>query len=355
MRVGEPPPLHLFTQPLFCMPTRVALDAMGGDDAPAVVVDGAVRAARHHPDTLHLLLVGRQDEVAPLLDQYGAESLPITVVDAPEVIGMDEAPAVALKGKPHSSIHLGIGMVKAGKADAFCSAGNTGAVMAAAAVALGRLKGVLRPAMPSHYPSVKGGIFILDVGANVDSRPEQLVQFAQMGRIFAERVMGLDEATVGLLNVGEEKSKGNEATKAAYAKLAELAGQDARFRFVGNVEGRDVMHHAADVVVCDGFVGNVVLKLGESLTTVLPALFKQAAADLQLGAEEAGLVKRVLGHMMAPFDYERYGGVPLLGVDGAVVIGHGGSSAKAIEQMVLAAARVHDQDVKGHIAAALGG
>ena len=335
------------------MPTRVALDAMGGDDAPAVVVDGAVRAARRDPSALHILLVGREAEVAPLLAEHDTAGLPITVVDAPEAIGMDEAPAAALKGKPRSSIHLGIGMVKAGKADAFCSAGNTGAVMAAATIALGRLPGVLRPAMPSHYPSVKGGIFLLDVGANVDSRPEQLVQFAQMGRIFAERIMGRGRATVGLLNVGEEKSKGNEAAKATFAHLTELA-ETEDFPFVGNVEGRDVLHHAADVVVCDGFVGNIVLKLGESLTTVLPALFKQAAAEMQLGEGDVGLVKRVLGQMMAPFDYERYGGVPLLGVDGAVVIGHGGSSAKAVEQMVLAAARVHDQDVKGHIAAALG-
>ena len=205
------------------MPTRVALDAMGGDDAPAVVIDGAVRAARRDPNALHILLIGREAEIAPLLAEHDAADLPITLVDAPEVIGMDEAPAAALKGKPRSSIHVGIGMVKAGTADAFCSAGNTGAVMAAATIALGRLPGVLRPTMPSHYPSVKGGIFLLDVGANVDSRPEQLVQFAQMGRVFAERIMGRADATVGLLNVGEEKSKGNEAVKATFAKLSELA------------------------------------------------------------------------------------------------------------------------------------
>lgn len=325
---------------------------MGGDAAPGVVVEGALEALREAGGGLEVLLVGREEAVRAELDRHESEGLALEVLDAPEVVGMAEAPATAVKAKPRSSIHVGLGAQKQGEADAFVSAGNTGAVMTAALFILGRLPGVARPALPGFFPSVSGQtVLLVDVGANADVKPEHLVQFGLMGQVYAERVLARAEASVGLLNVGEEPGKGNELAKAAHALLACAEG----LRFVGNVEGRDVMQHAADVVVCDGFVGNVLLKFGESVGTVLPALIRAEAAAQGLGGSEAGaLLKRVLGGVLRRFSYEEFGGAPLLGVDGAVVIGHGGSSARAIAQMIRAGAEVARRGVRDHIAAALG-
>ena len=322
---------------------------MGGDHAPALVVEGAVQALRDADGALRVLLVGPEAEVQAELAQHDVDGLPLQTVDAPEVIGMGEAPAAAVKTKSRSSIHVGLGAQKQGAADAFVSAGNTGAVMAAAVFGLGRVSGVSRPALPGFFPTTESHCLLLDVGANVDSRPEHLVEFAQMGRIYAERVLGRSNPTVGLLNVGEEPGKGNEAAKAAHEQLAALGG----LNFVGNVEGRDLMHHAADVVVCDGFVGNVLLKFGESVRTVLPQLIGQELKAQGMGRDEAGIVQRVLGGVTNRFSYEEYGGSPLLGVDGTVLIGHGGSSARAGAQMIRRAAEVVRSDVRGHIASAL--
>ena len=322
---------------------------MGGDHAPGVVVEGALQALADAGDELRVLLVGPEAALHAELARHATDGLALDVLDAPEVIGMAESPATALKAKPRSSIHVGLGAHKQGAADAFISAGNTGAVMAAAMFILGRLPGVTRPALPGYFPTTRSHAFVVDVGANVDSKPEHLVQFAQMGRVFAERVMQRENPTVGLLNVGEEPGKGNEATKAAYDLLAALDG----IHFVGNIEGRDVMHHGADVVVCDGFVGNIMLKLGESLTTVLPELIGAEVRRQGLGPEEVGLLKRVFAGVTKPFSYEEYGGTPLLGVDGAVLIGHGGSTPRAIAQMIRRAAECARRDVRGAIAAAL--
>lgn len=326
---------------------------MGGDHAPAVVIEGVVQALREGEGALHVLLVGREAVVREHLAVQDAEGLPLTVVDAPDVIGMEESPAAALKAKPRSSIHLGLGAVREGHADAFASAGNTGAVMAAALFGLGRLEGVARPALPGPFPTTQGQCILLDVGANTDCKPEHLVQFAQMGRVYVERVLGRENPTVGLLNVGEEPSKGNEAAKAAHALLVEAKG----LNFVGNVEGRDLMQHGADVVVCDGFVGNIVLKYGESIKTVLPALVGREVKALGLDGAGAGeataLLQRILGGVTRRFSYEEFGGTPLLGVNGTVVIGHGGSSARAIARMVTVAAEMVRADVRGHLAAAL--
>jgi glycerol-3-phosphate acyltransferase PlsX len=273
------------------------------------------------------------------------------VVDAPEIIGMDDAPGAALKGKPRSSIHAGIGLVRDGAADAFASAGNTGAVMAVATFLLGRLPGVLRPAIPGTFPTTGGSCLVVDVGANVDCKPEHLVQFGRMGKIYAERVLHRDNPSVALLSVGEEPTKGNEVVKEAHERMLEVAD----IRFVGNVEGRDLLQHAADVCVCDGFTGNIVLKLAESVSTVLPALIRNEVERQGLTADEAALISSVLRGTMRPFDYENFGGLPLLGIAGAVIIGHGGSSVRAIEQMILRAAEVVEQEVTSRIAEALGG
>jgi phosphate acyltransferase len=334
------------------MAIRVAVDAMGGDHAPDVVIEGAVMALREAPDSLHILLVGPEETVRKALENHPVDGLPITVLDAPEVIGMDESPAAAVKGKPRSSIHVGLGAHKEGHADAFVSAGNTGAVMAAAVFGLGRLEGVARPALPSPYPTVRGRCTLLDVGANMDCKPEHLLQFAQMGSIYVERVLGVASPAVGLLNVGEEPSKGNEAAKAAHQLLSEADS----LRFIGNIEGRDIMLHAADVVVCDGFVGNILLKLGESIKTVLPALVRdevQKVATSGGGSEAAGLLQQVMGGLAKRFSYEEFGGTPLLGVDGTVLIGHGGSSARAVARMIEAAAEMVRADLRQTIASAL--
>lgn len=332
------------------MAVRVAVDAMGGDHAPGVVIDGTVEALAAGGD-IEVVLVGPEDTLRAELGRHDTGGLAIEIVDAPEVIGMAESPAAALKAKPRSSIHVGLGAHKQGAADAFISAGNTGAVMAAAMFLLGRVPGVLRPALPGYFPTVKSYAIVVDVGAIVDAKPEHLVQFAQMGSIYAERGMHRANPTVGLLNVGEEPGKGNEAAKAAYDLLAALDG----INFIGNMEGRDIMHHAADVIVCDGFVGNIVLKLGESLATVLPHLIGAEVKKQGLGLDEIGLITRVFGNVTKPFNYEEYGGTPLLGVNGNVLIGHGGSSPRAIARMIRRAAEVARQDVCGATAAALAG
>lgn len=324
---------------------------MGGDHAPGVVVEGAVQALRNADGDLRVLLVGPEAAVRAEIARHDTGGLALDVLDAPDVIGMAESPTTALKAKPRSSIHLGLGANKQGAADAFISAGNTGAAMAAAMFVLGRVPGVSRPALPGYFPTTKSYAIVVDVGANVDCRPEHLVQFAQMGHVFAERAMRRENPTVGLLNVGEEPGKGNETVKAAYDLLAKLDG----ITFVGNVEGRDVMHHAADVIVCDGFVGNILLKLGESLTTVLPQLIGAEVRRQGLSADEVGLVQRVFAGVAKPFNYEEYGGTPLLGVDGTVLIGHGGSTPRAIARMIQRAAEVAREDVRGATAAALAG
>ncbi len=332
------------------MATRVAVDAMGGDDAPAVVVEGAIRAARSTDDRVHLLFFGPENVVREELGKYDTVGLNVEVVDAPDVIGMAESPTTALKTKTKSSIHLGLGAVKHRQADAFVSAGNTGAVMAGALFICGRLPGVHRPSLPGYFPTPTGTTLVVDVGANIDVKPEHLVQFAQMGSIFAARVFGVENPTVALVNVGEERGKGTDVVKEAY----DLLDAETGLNFIGNIEGRDIFNHKADVAVCDGFVGNALLKLGESFATVLPKLIRKEIGKQGLGEAEAQIVGRVLKGALAPFDYENHGAVPLLGVDGAVLIGHGGSTARAVEQMVYRACEVVEQDVTGSIAKALG-
>lgn len=322
---------------------------MGGDRAPSVVVEGAVRAVQHASGEVHALLFGPEISLRSELDRHDTGGLPLQVVDAPEVIGMGEAPAAAVKGKPRSSIHLGLAAQKRGEADAFVSVGNTGAVMAASLFILGRLPGVARPAAIGFYPTTESFCIVLDVGTNVDAKPEHLVQFAQMGSVYAERIMHRARPVVALMNIGEEPGKGNDQVKAAYALLREQP--DLHFR--GNIEGRDLMHHAADVVVCDGFVGNVMLKLGESMPAALTEMVRQEMERQGLTEEERAVVARVLHGVQQPFNYEEFGGTPLLGVAGNVLIGHGGSSARAIERLILTAAEVAQQDVAGSIAAAL--
>ena len=329
------------------MAIRIAIDAMGGDHAPSAVIEGVVRAVQRRPDYLEVILCGPQERLQDELTAQQVDTgLPISIADAPDVIGMDDAPTVALKTKPRSSIHVGLGMHKAGKADAFISAGNTGAVMAASLCIIGRDPHVARPSVIAYFPTTEGNCILLDAGANIDSRAEHLVQFAQMGSIYAQRVMKRENPVVALLNVGEEPGKGTEMIKTAY----ELLRNTPDINFRGNIEGRDLLHHSADVVVCDGFIGNILLKFGESVSTVFTRLIEQEAQKLALSPEEANVIRKVLKGIHRRFDFEEYGGAPLLGITGNVVIGHGSSSSRAFERMVDVAATLVEQEVAVSIA-----
>ena len=331
------------------MPVRVAVDAMGGDQSPGVVIEGVAMAVAAAEGRFRVVLTGPEAEVRAEMKRQGVASDLVDVLDAPQTVAMGESAAVALKKKPDSSIHRGIGLVKAGKADGFASAGNTGAIMATALFGLGRLPGVLRPALPGYLPTPQGTCVVLDVGANVEVRPEHLVQFARMGSLFGSIFLGKDVPRVGLVNVGEEPGKGTDTVKEAHALLAQAAA-DGHIDFVGNVEGRDILRSRADVCVCDGFVGNIVLKLAESVATILPEMARAEITRQALEPDGAGLVGGVLRGMLSPFDYQNFGGVPLLGIDGTVVIGHGGSSARAVEQMVLRTVEIAEQNLPARIA-----
>ena len=330
------------------MAIRVAVDAMGGDDAPAVVLEGARLAAEDAGAALELLLFGPEQQIR---EHLGPEPLPagFTLVEAPEVIGMAEAPARAVKGKPKSSIHLGLGALKQGTADAFVSAGNTGAVMAAAFFLLGRVPGVARPSLLGFFPTTEGLCYAIDVGSNVDCKAEHLVQFAQMGSIYVQKMQQVERPVVALLNIGEEPGKGNELTKETY----DLLEAHPAINFRGNIEGRDVMHHEADVVVCDGFVGNVMLKYGESVATAVMEMIRQEMSQHELSEAQVEALRLVIGGVRQRFNPETYGGAPLLGVNGNVFIGHGSSTPRAVARMIRVAAEAAERRLAHSIAEAL--
>lgn len=317
------------------MAVRVAVDAMGGDHAPDVVIRGALGAVSQAEGELQVLLYGPEDRLRVALETHEPEPN-ISVVHALEVIGMGEVPVAAVRAKPRSSIHLGLRGHKDGAADAFLSAGNTGAVVAASLFLLDRLQGARRPSIPSFFPTTEGVCILLDVGSNMDSRPEHLVQYAQMGSAYARIMSEIDRPRVALLNVGEEPAKGNELVRKAHEMLAVASD----LNFVGNVEGRDILHHKADVVVCDGFVGNVVLKLGESIGTALPEMTHQELDSIEADPAVRRAFDQVFSRLHRRFNPADYGGgAPLLGVNGEVFILHGRSSAEAIERCILLAAR----------------
>ncbi|MGB9887553.1 MAG: phosphate acyltransferase PlsX [Moorellales bacterium] len=306
---------------------RIAVDAMGGDYAPGEVVRGAILAAKS--GEAEIILVGRQDLLAAELEKLKDHARNITIVHAPEVIAMDDPPATALRRKKGSSIWVATELVRSGQAEALVSAGSTGAQMVAALLTLGRIEGIMRPAIATVLPTVAGGKLMLDVGANVDCRPQHLLQFAQMGAVYAERILGLPNPRVGLLNIGTERTKGNELTLAAYELLA-----GSNLNFIGNVEPRDIPMGVADVVVCDGFVGNSLLKFGEGLATALLAMLRQELAHRPLARAGAALVFPALHSLWKKLDYAEYGGAPLLGVQGVSVVCHGSSKARAIENAI---------------------
>ena len=321
---------------------RIAVDAMGSDRAPTVEVEGAVGALLEHPGITVVLVGDREVVEAELARHPEAPRDRIELVHAPDVIDPGEAPTTAVRRKPNSSIVVGTRLVKNGEADAFLSAGSTGAVMAAAVLMLRPIRGVDRPAVGSPVPSATGTFFLIDMGANVDTRPQHLLQFAHLGTIYAQDLMGVEEPRVGLLNIGTEPGKGNEQTVETY----ELISASPALNFVGNVEGREVIRGACDVLVCDGFVGNVLLKFYESIAGFM-------AEELKEEMEAQG-VKLDLKRLYSRLDYSTYGGAPLLGVNGVVVIAHGGSPPQAIRNGIGVAARSVERRMVEHIAKRLG-
>ena len=325
------------------MTTRVALDAMGGDRGPVVNIEGAVAAARELG--LSVVLVGNEEELRRSLQRHSTNGLGITICHAPETVGMNESPSAALRKKKHSSIRVGLELVKRGEADAFISAGNTGAVMATAMVTLGSLPGVERPAIALIVPTLRGQSILLDAGANADCKPRHLLQFAIMGDIYARQVMGKKSPTVGLLSIGEEESKGNELTREAFKELEE----ERSLNFTGNVEGRDVFSGAADIIVCDGFTGNIALKISESAAEFFTVLLKEELEKGLVGKLGALLTRGAFRRFKKRVDYTEYGGAPLLGVGGMCIISHGRSTAKAIKNAIRVAAECVENKVIEHI------
>ena len=320
---------------------RIAVDAMGSDRAPAVEVEGAVGALLDLPEVRVVFVGDRAAVEAELAKHPDAPRDRIEIVHAADVIEMGEPPAQAVRRKPNSSIVVGTKLQKEGEADAFLSAGSTGAVMAAAQFFLRPLPGVDRPAVGAGIPTAEGRCFLIDMGANVDTRPQHLLQFAHLGTIYAQDLMRVENPRVGLLNIGEEPEKGNEQTVETYGLLASAP----HLNFVGNVEGREVIRGRCDVLVCDGFVGNVLLKFYESVSGFILELLRR-----ELDEEHVSLD---LHRTLQRLDYTVYGGAPLLGVNGVVIICHGGSPPQAIRNGIGVAAQSVERGMVGHIASRL--
>ncbi len=312
-------------------PARVAVDAMGGDYAPAEIVAGAVQAARALG--VGILLTGPEPLIRAELAKHDTAGLDLEVVHTDEVIGMDEHPAEAVRAKRRNSITLAHELVRDGRAEAAVSAGNSGAVMAAAIFTLRRIRGVDRPAFGGVVPAATGQTLVLDMGANTDCKPPYLLQFAVMGSAYMESVFGVRSPRVGLLSNGEEETKGDQLVQQAH-QLIKSAAPTVGLNFIGNVEGRDINAGTVDVVVCDGFVGNVVLKLSEGLAKMLLDLIKQELTSSLITKVGAALAMPAFRRLRKRVDYEEYGGVPVLGVNGVSIISHGRSRAKAIQSAI---------------------
>lgn len=310
---------------------KIALDAMGGDYAPQEIVLGGLQALQQYSHLEKLYLVGQRDKIeAVLAEQNALNHDKIEIVDASEVIEMADHPASTYRKKKDASITVATRLVKEGTADAVVSAGSTGGQMVAALFGLGRIKGVKRPAIGCMIPTLQGGKLLVDAGANTNVDVENLVQFAQMGSIYMESVMGIQAPKVGLVNNGSEETKGSELTQAAYQQLKETPG----LNFIGNIEGRDVPAGAAEVMTCDGFTGNVILKTMEGMAKTIMSMLEQEVMSSVRSKAGALLMKPALRGLKHKMDYAEYGGAPLLGVNGVSIVCHGSSKAKAIYKAI---------------------
>jgi phosphate acyltransferase len=325
---------------------KIAVDAMGGDHGPAVVVEGAIAAVREFGASV--ILVGDRDAVEGEIRRLGAESIGLEVRHASEVVGMAESPSLALRRKRDSSLRVAAELVRDGKASAFISAGNTGAALAISMFVIGVLRGIDRPAIAAVLPSLRGFTVLIDAGANVTPKAWHLFQFAIMGHVYARDILGLERPRVGLLSVGEEEGKGNDLTRETYDLLKE-----SRLNFIGNIEGRDVYNGSCDVIVTDGFTGNVALKISESLAEMVGAMIKEELTRDLRSKMGAALAVPAFGRFRKRVDYTEMGGAPLLGIDGAAIICHGASPVKAIKNAVRVAAEWAKAGLNEHIKAAL--
>jgi glycerol-3-phosphate acyltransferase PlsX len=322
---------------------RIAVDAMGGDHAPARIVDGVVAAVRHQG--IGVDLVGRTDAVSAELARHpDANSLDIRIIDAPDVIEMAESPALALRRKPRASIRVAAELVRSGQAAALVSAGHTGASVVAAHAAFGMLPGVDRPALAPTVPTRGGSAVLIDAGATVECKPSYLLQFGVMGSVYARTWLGVERPRVGLLSIGEEETKGNDLTREAHQLL-----KGSSLNFVGNIEAREIFAGAADVVVCDGFTGNVALKLSEGLVEMVEELLGEELQSTFSSQVGYLLSRRAFRRFRRRVDYSEYGGAPLMGVAGLCIVGHGRSSVKAVRNAVTMAARFVSSNVLNRV------
>ena len=320
---------------------RIALDAMGGDFAPGEIIRGAVAASLEFP--IEIILVGDERRIEKELLRFRKKGN-LSIHNASEIIGNNESPVSAVKQKKDSSVNVAVALVKEKKADAVVSAGNTGALMASALFGLGRIAGVERPAIAAIFPTPAGPILLLDMGANVDCKPKHLKQFAEMGAQYAEHVMHIKDPRVGLLNIGEEKEKGNELVVESWPLLKE-----AKINFVGNTEAKEILSGKVDVIICDGFVGNLILKFGESISDFVISLLKKELAKNLLTKFAAFLLMPALGNIRKSIDYDEAGGAPMLGINGVVFKAHGRARAKAIKNAIRVTYEAVREDLVGCI------
>lgn len=309
---------------------KIAVDGTGGDHAPDIVVDGCVQALKEDAE-IHVTIFGDEQQLKSQLSAFEYDKDRLMIEHAPEMIENTESPVLAIRRKKDSSIVKGLRSVKEGRCDAFVSAGSTGAVLAGGTLIIGRIKGIERPALGSFIPTAKGVILLMDCGANVDSKPHFLHQFAKMGSVYYGSFMNEAKPTIGLINVGAEDEKGNKLTKETF----KLLKADSNLNFIGNIEGRDIAHGGAQVVIADGFVGNVVLKHTEGLASALLGMIKEGMTSTWYSKLGALLVKGPLKKTLKKLDYREYGGAPLLGLEGLVVKAHGSSDARAFKSALI--------------------
>ncbi|MBI3991573.1 MAG: phosphate acyltransferase PlsX [Candidatus Omnitrophica bacterium] len=321
---------------------KIAIDGMGGDNAPAAIVEGVVHAAKEFDS--ELIIVGQRKAIEAELKKYPNYPSNITTCHASEIVHMHDSPAVSIRKKKDSSISVAVRLAEEGKVNAIVSAGNTGAVVCATTLQLGVLPGVERPGIAVVFPTLTGVSLLIDVGANIDAKPDHLLQYAIMGTVYSRDILGKASPSVGLLNIGEEESKGTNFVKESYKLLS-----TSNLNFVGNVEGRGIFNGSTDVVVCDGFIGNVVLKVSEGLADNLSSLLKRQLTKSIWTKLGALLSKPAFVALKKETDYSEYGGAPLLGVNGICIISHGSSSGKAIKNAIRVAKEFVEKKVNQHI------
>lgn len=326
---------------------RIAVDAMGGDFAPEYPVLGAIEAAQENKG-IEVILVGPEKEIKEVIRKQNVTLTNLKVMNADEYVTMDDSPAEVYKAKPNSSLNVALRMQREKEADAMVSTGNTGAVLSHSTLKLGRIQGINRATIGAELPSMKGSTLVFDVGATVDCRPNHLVEYAIMGSIFSNNIYKKDKPKVGLLSIGEEKTKGNELTLSAYEML-----EKAPINFVGNVEGGDILRGTVDVVICDGFVGNILLKMAESVLDLFRFKLREYSEKGFIQKLWVGMMYGTLKKILKKFDYEEQGGTPLLGVNGISIIGHGKSTPYAIKKMIYRAEEVSRLKINNKIESAL--